>query len=141
MNSYQTSIKVNESIERLFSAISVELGSWWGNQSKPVLEQGTIFKVAWGEPWYQFKAIEYVKNQKMVWECIDANQIIDGLEGVEKEWVGTKIHWVLKKVGSHSTILDFEHEGLIPQFICFHFCSRTWSHFLENALVNYLNKR
>jgi hypothetical protein len=139
MNSYKTSIKLNESPNRVFSAISENLGNWWGKQTKSKLKQGTVFKVSWGEPWYKFKVIKFTKNVAMVWECVDANQIIDGLDGVEKEWVGTKIHWNLKPLENRNVILEFEHEGLIPEFICFNFCSKAWTHFLENSLVNYLS--
>ncbi|MBL4649538.1 MAG: hypothetical protein JKY03_07385, partial [Aureispira sp.] len=100
----------------------------------------TLFKVSWGETWYQFKVVKYLKDYEMIWECIDANQKIDGLVDVEKEWVGTKIHWKLEKHEKDKTLLKFKHEGLVPEFVCFNFCSDSWDHFLKQALVNYLAK-
>jgi len=82
--------------------------------------------------------MKYLKNQEMTWKCIDANQKIEGLTGIEKEWVGTEIHWIVKQLNGNRSLLEFEHKGLIPEFICFKFCSDSWSHFLEDSLVNYL---
>ncbi len=138
MNHYTTSIEINRPASAVFRAISKQLEDWWGNQDHQITEAGIVFKVSWAEPWYQFKVIKYQENKEMIWECVDANQIIEGLEGVQKEWVGTKIHWRLKEISSEHTQLHFEHEGLIPEFICFDVCSRAWSDFLHQHLIAYL---
>lgn len=137
-NSYTTSVEINTSVENIFEAICLNLADWWGQQDKEIDGGGVIFKVSWDEPWYQFKVIKYVKDEEVVWECIDANQKIKGLTGVEKEWVGTKIHWKLTKLESQKTVLEFTHEGLVPEFLCFEFCSSTWEYFLKESLVTYL---
>ena len=58
--------------------------NWWGKQSAIPAAVLDEFKVQWGEPWYEFRVVEFEANRKMVWECIDASQIIKGLEGVQK---------------------------------------------------------
>ncbi|MEO9870728.1 SRPBCC family protein [Ekhidna sp.] len=138
MNHYTTSFEINRSAADVFSAISTQLEAWWGHQDHPITQLETAFKVSWGKPWYQFKVIAYQKDKEMIWECIDANQIINGLEGVQKEWVGTKVHWRLTSLDGERTRLDFEHEGLVPDFICFDICINAWSGFLEQHLVSYL---
>ncbi len=138
MNSYKTSIEISQPSDAIFSAIWNELEAWWGSQNALIDRNGVIFKVSWGKPWYQFKVISYLKNKEVIWECIDANQIIEGLDGVQKDWVGTKIHWTINEISASKSRLDFEHEGLIPSFICFEFCSRAWSNFIEESLVTYL---
>jgi hypothetical protein len=124
----------------VFDAISKNLGNWWGNQDKLIEKSGILFKVSWGEPWYQFEVISYIKNQEMTWKCIDANQKIDGLKDIEKEWVGSVIHWKVKNLETNWSLLEFEHQGLVPELVCFNFCSDSWRHFLENSLVSYLSK-
>lgn len=138
MNDYTTTVEIDRPISKVFQAISKELTHWWGKQSEVVKGTDRIFKVEWGEPWYQFKVIEYHEPELMIWECVDANQKIKGLTGVEKEWVGTKIHWQLETLGENKTLLHFKHEGLVPEFLCFDFCSKTWEHFLKGPLVEYL---
>ncbi|NND16142.1 MAG: hypothetical protein HKN89_07435 [Eudoraea sp.] len=138
MNDYTTLIEIPGSRKEVFKAISQELGSWWGKQEHPINGKDIVFKVAWGKPWYQFEVIEYIEDELMIWQCIDANQLISGLSGVEKEWVGTKIHWKLEEADQNTTMLHFKHEGLIPDFLCFEFCSKSWDHFLKDRLINYL---
>jgi hypothetical protein len=138
MNSYRTSIELNGSKATVFTAISNTLEAWWGKQNVKIDREGIIFKVSWGEPWYLFKVTTFQPNTEMVWECIDANQKIPGLTGVEKEWIGTKIHWRLTEIEPRLTRLNFKHEGLVPEFICFNFCSQSWEHFLKESLKPYI---
>ena len=140
MNNYKNSVEIDSPPNRIFAAISKELGNWWGNQDKPILRNGTIFKVAWGEPWYQFEVSHYMVNREMSWTCIDANQIIEGLTGVEKEWVGSEIHWKIEPLDENRSLLKFEHSGLVPELQCYSFCSKSWIYFLEHKLVDYLRK-
>jgi hypothetical protein len=138
VSSYKTSIEVNNTVETVFEAISRRLGDWWGNQDNAIDHEGIVFKVSWGEPWYQFEVVKYIQDQEMTWKCIDANQKIDGLPGVEKEWVGTEISWNFKSLDNDKCLLEFEHQGLVPELLCFKFCSSSWEHFLEDSLVKYL---
>lgn len=138
MSNYTTQVLIKRGSEAVFEAISFQLENWWGHQDQPATKEGIVFKVSWGEPWYQFKVISFAENEEMIWECIDANQIINGLDGVQKEWVGTKVHWKLTRIDENHTRLDFEHEGLTPDFICFNVCSQAWSDFLQQHLVRYL---
>ncbi len=73
-------------------------------------KRGIVFKVSWGEPWYKFEVVKYLKNQEMTWKCIDANQKIEGLTDVEKEWVGTEINWIVKRLDKNRSLLEFEHK-------------------------------
>lgn len=140
MSHYTTALEINRSNQAVFAAISKELGAWWGHQDNLANQIRASFKVSWGEPWYQFRVINYVEHLAMTWECIDANQIIKGLDDVQKEWVGTKVHWKLEPLESKKTRLIFKHEGLVPDFICFQVCSTAWSDFLHQHLVAYLKK-
>lgn len=139
MSNYEKKINFDINHKKVFNAISLDLGLWWGDQSHKINSVNQIFKVSWGEPWYQFKVVEYGPFQKMSWQCIDANQKIDGLKNVEKEWVDTIIHWHFKKLNNDKTILHFVHEGLNPGILCFDFCSKSWDHFLLDKLSNHLN--
>lgn len=141
MTDYTTQVEIPNSRHTIFKAISIELGNWWGEQDKPIKKKDSVFKVSWGEPWYQFKVADYKENERMIWECIDANQLIPGLTGVEKEWVGTSIHWNLREISSNMTLLQFKHLGLISDFLCFDFCSNSWEHFLKERLISYLSQK
>lgn len=141
MNDYSIVFEVDAKPDRVFKAISKELTQWWGKQNKAIDIDTTKFKVSWGEPWYAFKILEYHENSLMIWECIDANQKIAGLKNIEKEWVETKIHWMLTDLTHGGTEIKFKHVGLTPALICFDFCSSSWEHFLTESLVNYIENQ
>ena len=140
-DSYSTEIVAKTNSEAAFKALTTQIGAWWGQQNHPVTKVGDVFTVSWGAPWYQFRVNTYEPDQKVVWECIDANQIIEGLVGVQKEWVGTKMHWVLNPLNEQEIRIKFRHEGLVPDFICYDFCTYTWDQFITQHLKPYLEGR
>jgi len=137
---YSVSIDIATTPAKAFNALSENIDKWWGKTDQAALKTGGIFTVSWGEPWYQFQLIEIVPEEKLVWECIDANQIIDDLEGVQKEWVGTRIVWTISVISDGMVRIDLVHEGLVPTFICYEVCSRTWGSYVTEHLKHYLEK-
>lgn len=137
---YRQLISIKTSKKLAFTALTKGIDHWWGEVDHPAGAVGDVFTVSWGEPWYKFKIVEYEPFSKITWECVDANQIIEGLEGVEKEWVGTKLIWQIENTGDDMVQISVEHNGLVPEFICFNFCSSTWDHFINESLKNYLEK-
>lgn len=136
--SYSNKLEIETSDKDAFEALSTKVGEWWGDQDKPVKQVGDVFTMSWGEPWYQFKVVELIPNKLIVWECIDSKQIIGDLDGVEKEWVGTQLQWKIDKLDQNKIELRFNHKGLVPEFICYDFCSSTWDRFIEFNLKKYL---
>jgi len=137
---YKQSVVIKTSKELAFEALMTGVDQWWGEVDHPAQGEGDVFTVSWGEPWYQFKIIEYNPFSKITWECIEANQIIEGLEGVEKEWVGTKLIWRIESKGDDMVQVSIEHHGLIPEFVCFNVCSSAWDHFITESLKDHLEK-
>lgn len=138
--SYSKKVKINCKSRVAFNALTTKIGDWWGDQDKPAFHLGDIFTMSWGEPWYQFKVIDYVPHEKVTWECIDSKQIIGDLEGVEKEWVGTHLQWTINQLSDGEIELNFTHKGLVPEFICYDFCSNTWDRFISFNLKKYLER-
>ena len=138
---YQKSITIKTSQSLIYNALCNELSQWWGDMDKPANKIGDVFTVSWGEPWYKFKVIKYEPYKKLSWECIDSNQIIGDLKGVQKEWVGTKLHWKIKQNDLGKSQLNFTHEGLVPEFICYDVCSNAWSDFIGISLKEYLEEK
>lgn len=137
---YKKSVLIRANKEAAFKALTKEIDEWWGKMDYPVENKGDIFTVSWGVPWYQFKVIELKPFSQITWECVDSNQIIGDLKGVEKEWVGTKLQWVIRNINDSKVELSLIHQGLIPEFICYDVCSTAWDSFIGNSLKNYLEK-
>ena len=135
---YATSLRIECSPQSAFQALAEDLGNWWGEMDRPVKAEQDIFTVSWGAPWYRFQVQVYSPPRQLVWECVDANQIIGDMKGVQKEWVGTKLHWKIEQVGTNTINLSLTHEGLVPEFVCYDFCSTTWERFIHQHLKPYL---
>lgn len=138
VSGYTHSIIITAPAKTIFNALTRDLEGWWGAMDHPVSAKGDVFQVSWGEPWYRFEATEFDSPNYLCWKCTDANQIIAGLDGVQKEWVGTRLHWRIEEKGVSKCELTFTHEGLVPEFICYDFCSASWDHFIGNRLKTYL---
>ena len=136
--SYSRTVEITASAPEIFQALTKDLQGWWGSMDHPVSKVGDAFRVSWGEPWYRFQVIRYEYPSFLSWECTDANQIIEGLDGVQKEWVGTQLHWQIESIGPKSCRVKFIHQGLVPEFTCFDFCSTAWDHFFGERLKSYL---
>jgi hypothetical protein len=135
---YRKTVLVSSNKEDVFKSLTEEISNWWGNMDNIVQKEGDIFTISWGEPWYKFKVVEFSPFNIITWECIDCNQIIGDLKGVEKEWVGTKIQWEIKTINDKEVEVSLIHQGLIPEFTCYKVCSSAWDGFIGNSLKNYL---
>lgn len=137
---YQQSISIVATKEKAFQALTHNLEAWWGKVDQQTQGVGDRFKVSWEEPWYQFKVIDYQPFTNVTWKCIDANQIIDGLEGVAKEWINTQLIWTIQNENEQTIKVNLLHQGLNPTFICYDFCSKTWDYFITERLKAYLER-
>ena len=135
---YNKTVLISSNKEEVYLALTEEISKWWGDIDNIVQKKGDIFTVSWGEPWYKFKVTEFKPFNKITWECIDCNQIIGDLKGVEKEWVGTKLQWEIKTINDKEVEVNIIHQGLIPEFACYKVCSSAWDNFVGNSLKNYL---
>jgi len=138
--SYRQTVTINTSKEKVFSALTSGIENWWGAVDKEGQQVGEIFKVSWGEPWYQFEIIEFQIDTKVTWKCVDANQIIGGMEGVAKEWVGTKLYWAIEVNKEDEIQVSLIHEGLAPTLLCYDVCSFHWDKFITESLKDYLEQ-
>lgn len=135
---YNKTVLISSNKEDVYKALTEGISKWWGDIDNIVQKKGDIFTVSWGEPWYKFKVIEFNPFSIITWECIDCNQIIGDLKGVEKEWVGTKLQWEIKTINEKEVEVNIIHQGLIPEFTCYKICSSAWDSFVGDSLKNYL---
>jgi len=138
MKNYIQTVAISTAKEDAFYALTRQVEKCWGTVDKPTNQMGDIFKVSFGEAFWTFKVIKLQEFDVVSWECIESNQVHNGLEGIEEEWLGTKLHWKIHQKDDRSIGLSFEHEGLVPDFVCYDICSTAWDFFITDSLKNYL---
>jgi len=136
--SYQTKVLIKGSKKQVFDAISQHVQKWWGNTDNPVNAIGDEFTTSFGSTFWKFKISEFEPNSKIVWNCIDAKHIHTGYNGIEKEWEGTFVEWVLEEKAQNETILYFAHNGLVPELNCYEICFPAWERFVTQSLKSFV---
>ncbi len=131
---YQNGIVVAADGAKLFEAITTTIDSWWGRTDLTrSTKQGDTFSVFFeNDTKWKFKVVESIKDKKVVWECIEAYHKIEGMNDIEKEWLGSRLIWRLESMTNNETLLVFEHEGLTPTLNCYEVCNNGWNYFLKS---------
>ncbi|MTI31342.1 hypothetical protein [Xanthovirga aplysinae] len=140
MKNYTQFITVTATKKDVFFALTQKVEKWWGTVDKTVDQIGDVFKVSFGEAFWTFRVIRLKKFDQISWECIESHQVHKGLDGMEKEWLGTTLHWEIKEKDENLVELSFRHEGLVPSFICYEVCSSAWDFFITQSLKSFLEK-
>lgn len=136
--SYSEKVIINGSQKQVFDAISNQVQEWWGNTNNPVYAVGDEFTTRFDRTYWKFKISEFEPYNKIVWNCIEARHIHAGHEGIEKEWIGTSVEWVLEKSSDKETLLHFVHNGLVPELNCYETCFPAWEMFVTKSLKSFI---
>jgi uncharacterized protein YndB with AHSA1/START domain len=136
--SYTEEVLIKASNKQVFDAISQHVQKWWGNTDCSVRAIGDEFTTTFDKTYWKFKITEFEADIKIVWSCIDARHIHTGYEGIEKEWVGTSVEWILEESGKDETLVLFKHNGLVPELNCYEICFPAWEMFVTRSLKSFV---
>ncbi len=131
--SFSTAFSVDQSPERVFSAINHARGWWSGSFEGETNRLGAEFNYRYRDAHYSRERVtEFIPAKKIVWHVTDSNlTFVDR----KQEWTGTDIIFEISKKGGR-TELRFTHAGLVPDFQCFDACSNAWSTLVSRNLQN-----
>lgn len=128
---FTTTIKVDQSSEKVFDAVTNVRG-WWSEE----IEGDTAKLNDEFEYHYEdihrckVKLIDVIENKKIVW-LIEQNYF--KFTEDKTEWTGTKPTFeIFEKDGK--TELRFTHFGLVPEYECFEICRDAWTNYIQNSL-------
>jgi len=76
------------------------------------------------------KLIEVIPDKKAVWLVVD--NYFDFTQD-KSEWKGTKIVFEVSEKDD-KTEIRFTHQGLVPEYECFHVCSNAWGSYINGSL-------
>ena len=138
-NSYTTTIELNKPPETVFRTLQ-EVSKWWGGND---LEGNTAnlndeFIIDHpGAHYSKQRVVELIPDIKIVWEVTDST--LNWLVKNQQEWTHTRMIFELTPAGDN-TILQFTHQGLVPQLECYERVSRGWDMVIKDYLFNYVNQ-
>ncbi len=128
---YQNQITVNVSAREVYTAITRRIPEWWSADFEGQAGQkGDEFTVRFGPVFKTMVITEVDPFLRVVWTCID--QHIEAPPGIKpisntKEWVGTKIFWMIDGHSDKGTILKHFHMGLTGSGVLGHLRDRLGS--------------
>ncbi len=96
------------------------LAGWWTTDTsgEPEKKDGTI-QFRFGAGGFDMRVTKLQAPNEVEWEVI----------ALEKEWIGTTIHWQLKQEGDYVIVL-FQHRNWKDATEFMHHCSTKWAVFL-----------
>lgn len=134
--SFTTNILVDKSPAVAFNAIK-DFRGWWSEEI-----EGNTDKLN-EEFFYHYKEIHLCKikliealpGKKLVYLVLDNEfNFVDD----KSEWVNTKLIFDIKEEKG-KTLVQFTHEGLMPEYECYKVCHDAWSGYIKNSLYKFIS--
>ncbi len=135
--SYHIAIELPKSPEEVFRAITQEVPKWWGGKDYSGHSADLNDEFIINHPGAHFskqKLTEVVQNKKIVW-CVEESKL-DWLR-IQDEWTNTRMIFEIAPTGN-SSILQFTHEGLVPEKESYAMCSGGWNLVIKEWLFNFI---
>lgn len=136
--SFHLQVTIAAQPAEIFTAIARHVQQWWGYTDNPVSQTGDTFTTRFDQTFWTFMIAELVTPQKIVWECVDARHVHEGYNGIETEWIGTRVEWIIEPISEGQSILKFQHDGLTPDLNCYEICTPAWERFVTQSLKAYV---
>ncbi len=141
--SYTTMIEFAKSPKDVFDLIN-NVSKWWireaaGQQTEFEGQSTKLndeFIIRHGDNHYsKQKLIEVIPDKKVVWFVTDSK--LNWIEKDKHEWTGTKMIFELTSKGD-KTVLNFTHQGLVPEKECYEHCVQFWDMVIKDWLFNFI---
>lgn len=111
-----------DAVTPVFEALTTikGLAGWWTTDTsgEPEKKDGTI-QFRFGAGGFDMRVTKLQAPNEVEWE----------VTALEKEWIGTTIHWQLKQEGDYVIVL-FQHRNWKDATEFMHHCSTKWAVFL-----------
>ena len=130
---YTTTIIVEQSPIEVFNAIQNFRG-WWSEQIEGNTNQlnETFFYHYSDVHMTKIKLIESVPNKKLVYLIVENHF---SFTNNKSEWTNTKLIFDIT-MERNQTKIQFTHEGLVPEYECYHICNESWANYINKSLYN-----
>ena len=133
---YAATIEVAQSPEEVFKHLT-EVWKWWSKDYEGrSAKLNDEFVICHPDKHYsKQQLVEVVPNKKIVWLVTDST--LSWLEKDKHEWTNSRMIFEISTHGD-KTVLNFTHEGLVPEKECYAACERGWNMVIKDWLFNYI---
>lgn len=141
--SYTATLEFAKFPEDVFKNIN-DVSSWWTKDADGVQTEfegrsaklNDEFVLRHGENHYsKQKLLEVIPDKKVVWFVTDSK--LNWIEKDKNEWTGTKMIFELTSQNG-KTVLNFTHQGLVPEKECYGHSVQFWDMVLKEWLFNFI---
>jgi hypothetical protein len=123
---FNAGVTAKEAFEKI-----TNVADWWTKSFKGNAKKlNDEFDVSFGPTTVNFKVIESVPYNKLVWLVTDC--YLDWLNN-KTEWKNTKIVWNISEE-NESVKVEMTHEGLVPGIECYKDCEAGWNQYAGESL-------
>jgi activator of Hsp90 ATPase-like protein len=135
---YKASIEVARSAEVVFSHIN-EVSKWWSKdfegRSAKLNDEFIICHP--GLHFSKQRVVEMVLCKKVVWLVTESE--LSWLEKDKQEWTNTRMVFEIS-AREDKTVVDFTHEGLVPEKECYARCQQGWDMVIKKRLFEFITE-
>ena len=133
---FTTTILVDQSPKEVFNAVN-DVTKWWskdfvGNSTK--LSDEFIIDHP-NQHYSKQKLVEVIPGKKVVWLVTESN--LNWIANNKEEWTNTKMIFEISTKGD-KTVLQFTHEGLVPEKECYTMCEKGWDIIIKDWLFHFI---
>ena len=133
---FTATIEVAKPPQNVFENITANINKWWGGEDfegKSINLNDEFVINHPGAHYSKQKLVEVVPGKKVVW--LVTGSTMSWLKNNQHEWENTKMIFEISTKGD-KTILNFTHEGLVPEKECYAMCSQGWTTVIKEYLFN-----
>lgn len=130
---YTATIEVTNPPHEIFQRITKDVSKWWGGKDFSGKSMGLNDEFIINHPdthYSKQRLVEIIPDKKVVWLVTESK--LSWLKN-RHEWTNTKMIFEIS-AGSHSYLLRFTHEGLIPEKESYARCSEGWNMVIKDWL-------
>ncbi len=140
MRSYQCTVAISSPARKVYEALTTPQGlqGWWTATCEVATDLGAESTFHFGQTCNIMRIERLVPGSEVRWRCVHQYHHAPGELTHPDEWINTLLVFRLFAPTLASTLLDFEHVGLMPGLDCYEICERGWDHFLKHSLKNYV---
>ena len=136
IESFTATIEVTKSPQDVFNCIK-EVPKWWSKDfegSSAKLHDEFIIHHP-GRHYSKQKLVEVIPDKKIVWLVTEST--LPWLQEDKHEWTNTKMIFEITSK-EDKTVLQFTHEGLVPEKECYAMCNQGWNKVIKEWLFNFI---